>query len=60
MATEAQKKAQAKYRAKTVKTITLEFYPSKDQELLDKLNEVESKQGYIKNLIREDIKKVTQ
>lgn len=60
MATEAQKEAQKKYRATKVKTITLEFYPNKDQELLDKLNEVESKQGYIKNLIREDIKKVTR
>ena len=60
MATEAQKRAQKKYRANTVKTVTLEFYPTKDQELLDKLNEVESKQGYIKDLIRADIKKVTQ
>lgn len=60
MATEAQKRAQKKYRANTVKTLTLEFYPAKDQELLDKLNEVDSKQGYIKNLIREDIKKATR
>lgn len=56
MATEAQKKAQRNYR-KSVKTVTLEFYPTKDQDLLDKLNEVESKQGYIKDLIRADIKK---
>lgn len=60
MATEAQKKAQRNYRKNTVKTVTIEFYPNKDQELLDKLNEVESKQGYIKDLIRADIKKVTQ
>ncbi len=60
MATEAQKEAQKKYRATKVKTITLEFYPS-DQDLLAKLSEVDSKQGYIKNLIREDIiKKVTR
>lgn len=55
MSTEAQKKAQSKYR-KSLKRMTFEFYPT-DQDVLDKLNSVESKQGYIKALIREDIKK---
>ena len=52
---EAHNKAQSKYRKK-LKRMTIEFYPT-DQDILDKLDSVESKQGYIKNLIREDIKK---
>ena len=52
---EAHNKAQSKYR-KNLKRMTIEFYPT-DQDILDKLDSVESKQGYIKNLIREDIKK---
>lgn len=55
---EAHNKAQSKYR-KNLKRMTIEFYPT-DQDVLDKLDSVESKQGYIKNLIREDIKKVTR
>ena len=51
--TEAQKRAKAKYNAKATK-ITVEFYPQ-DVELLNKVNEQTSKQGYIKELIRKDI-----
>ena len=52
---EAHNKAQSKYR-KNLKRMTIEFYPT-DQDILDKLETVESKQGYIKDLIRADIKK---
>lgn len=55
--TESKKKSNAKYRKK-VKTLLLEFYPTeKDAELLEHLAKQESKQGYIKNLIREDMEK---
>ena len=51
---EARKRAKAKYNEKVTK-VTIEFYPS-DKDLLQKLQEQESKQGYIKDLIRKDLK----
>lgn len=53
--TEAQKRAKKKYYSKTVKKILLEFYPS-DAELYEKVQAQENKQGYIKELIRKDLK----
>ena len=55
MATEAQKKALEKYRAK-VKRITIDFPPS-DVELWEHLSKQEKKQTYIKDLIRADMNK---
>lgn len=52
--TEAIKRAKAKYNEKVTK-ITVEFYPQ-EAELVQKLNEQPSKQGYIKELIRKDIR----
>jgi predicted nucleic acid-binding protein len=52
--TEAQKRAKAKYNAKATKML-LEFYPA-DAELLKKVQEQPNKQGYIKELIRKDIR----
>lgn len=52
--TEAQKRAKEKYRKKTTQ-ILVEFYPQ-DAELLQKVNEQPNKQGYIKELIRKDIR----
>lgn len=54
MPTEAQKRAKAKYNRKLTK-VTIEFYPH-EQELVDKLQEQPSKQAYIKELIRKDIR----
>jgi hypothetical protein len=53
--TEAQKRAKAKYNEKVIK-LTIEFYPQ-DAELLQKVNEQTNKQGYIKQLIKNDLKK---
>lgn len=53
MLTEAQKRAKAKYNAKTTKVL-IEFYPQ-DEELLRKVNEQSNKQGYIKSLIKKDL-----
>ena len=55
MATEAQKKANKKYREKGNR-LTLDFYPS-EEELWNHINSQPNKQGYIKSLIREDMKK---
>lgn len=53
--TEAQKRAKAKYKSQNVKKILLEFYPS-DIELYNKVQEQPNKQGYIKELIKKDLK----
>lgn len=55
MASEAQKKALKKYRANS-KRFTVDF-PQADAELWEHLQKQPNKQGYIKALIREDMKK---
>lgn len=55
MASEAQKEALKKYKAK-VKRFTVDFPPS-DEELWAQLNKQPNKQGYIKDLIRADMEK---
>ena len=56
MASEAQRNAVRNYKNKSVKRFTVDFYPA-DAELWEKLQNQENKQGYIKDLIREDMKK---
>lgn len=53
---EAQKRADRKYKAEKVKKMLLEFYPT-DTDLIEHLEKQDKKQTYIKNLIREDIRK---
>lgn len=53
--TEAQKRAKDKYRKKC-KKIVIEFYPT-EADLIEHLEKQPKKQTYIKDLIREDIKK---
>ena len=53
--TEAQKRAKEKYRKTKTHKITIEFYPQ-DADLLQKVNEQPSKQRYIKNLIKKDLR----
>lgn len=53
--TDAQKRAKAKYTSEKVKRLTVSFYPS-EAELWDKMQAQENKQGYIKDLIRKDLK----
>lgn len=55
MLTEAQKKAKAKYQQK-VKRISIDFYPT-EADLIEHIEKQPKKHTYIKNLIREDIKK---
>ena len=57
MASEAQKRATAKYDAANTKQLKLKLNLTTDKDILAKLDEVDNKQGYIKGLIREDIKK---
>ena len=53
---EAQKRASAKYAREKVRAISLKFYPS-EYDLADHLATVDNKQGYIKQLIREDMER---
>lgn len=57
MATEAQIKAQKKYDAENTRQVHLKLNRNTDKDVLDKLDEVPSKQGYIKELIRRDLGK---
>jgi hypothetical protein len=55
MATEAQIKAQKKYDAENTRQVHLKLNRRTDVDVLEKLDSVPSKQGYIKELIRADI-----
>lgn len=55
MVSEAQKKASAKYEAANVKRVMLKLNFNTDMDILEKLDEVDNVNGYIKNLIRRDI-----
>lgn len=50
--------AQAKYDKTHCKFYTLKFNLETDSDIIAKLETVESKQGYIKQLIREDIARI--
>ena len=53
--TQAQLKATAKYQKKNTRMFTLRLNLNTDMDIINKLEQVENKQGYIKKLIRTDI-----
>ena len=55
--TEAQIRAIKKYEAKNCVRLSMKLNKVTDADILERLEEVESKQGYVKDLIREDIRK---
>lgn len=57
MATEAQIKAQKKYDAANTRQVHLKLNRRTDKDVLARLDDVPSKQGYIKRLIRADIER---
>ena len=57
MTTEARKQANAKYDAGHTRQIRLKLNISTDADILEALDNVDNKQGYIKALIREDLKR---
>lgn len=59
MRSEALKRAQAKYDAAKVVQIKMKLNKDTDADILERLEQEENKQGYIKRLIRADIKKRT-
>lgn len=54
MATQAQIEANRRYKQKSVKRITVDFYPS-DIELYEHIQTQNNKQAYIKELVRNDL-----
>ncbi len=57
MATEAQIRANRKYEAENTRQVHLKLNRRTDKDVLEKLDSVPNKQGYIKELIRADLKK---
>lgn len=55
MSTEAQKRASVKYNAEKTTLITIRLTHTTDADILERLNSVPNKQGYLKDLIRKDI-----
>lgn len=53
--TNAVKKAVAKYDKENIKGVYIKLHKEKDRDIIKKLESVESKQGYIKSLIRDDL-----
>ena len=51
------KEASARWDAENTVQIKMKLNRSRDADILARLEEVASKQGYIKELIRQDIKK---
>lgn len=60
MATEAQIKAQKKYDAANTRQVHLKLNRRTDKDVLARLDEVPSKQGYIKRLIRADLQRTAE
>lgn len=56
MATAAQIKASAKYDKNNTRSVLFKFNLTTDADILSRLNEVNNKQGYIKSLIRNDVR----
>lgn len=55
MATEAQKRATAKYDKAKTKGIYLKLNIVKDSDIIEHLKNTDNVQGYIKNLIKQDM-----
>lgn len=55
--TEAQKRAQRKYEAESSKQFKMRLHFVNDADIIKKLDSVSSQAGYVKELIREDIKR---
>ena len=55
MASEARKRASRKFDQKHARTISVKLYDTVDSDILERLAQCESIQGYIKELIRKDI-----
>lgn len=58
--TKAQIKASVKYDANNTTRLYIKLNNKKDADIIEHLKSVANKQGYIKELIREDVKRATE
>ena len=56
MVTEAKKRANERYDLRNTKQIKLKLNVKTDGDIIERLDSVDNKQGYIKGLIREDMR----
>lgn len=59
MATEAQKRATKKYDSANVTNLYIKLNFNTEMDIIERLDQVGNKSGYIKKLIREDIARRT-
>ena len=52
--------SQEKYKKNNIKVYGISCYKTTDKDILEKLESVPSKSGYIKSLIRKDMKKAKE
>lgn len=57
MATEAQIRASLKYNQTHTRQVSIKLNTKTDADILSKLDSVDNVQGYVKGLIREDLKR---
>ena len=57
MRSESQKKADKKYIKNKTTMLIVKLFNSTDSDIISKLQAVPNKSGYIKKLVREDMKK---
>jgi hypothetical protein len=57
MATESQRRASAKYDAANTTSVRLKMNINTEMDIIERLEEVGNKNGYIKQLIRDDIER---
>ena len=55
--TDAQRKALAEYDANNTVQVKMKLNKKHDADIIERLNQSGNKQGYIKRLVREDIRK---
>lgn len=55
---EARRRAEKKYQSVNTKLLQIRLNFRTDQDILDKLSTEESMSGYVKRLIREDIRRI--
>lgn len=60
MASKAQARAQAKYDKNNTKQVILKLNINSDADILAKLSDASNKQGYIKELVRNDMRNATR
>lgn len=57
MRSEAQKRADTRWQKENVSRLFVKLYKNTDEDILKFLEGIENKQGYIKQLIRDDMKR---